>query len=118
MPFSHLQRRDYCDLLKGTDGYRCKLMTLMNSPVKLYKAQNIAQPRRAANKAAVCRKKTKGSLGTVSQRIKTKEGEKEKGKHQMAFMQCLVLFMSLEALRAQIDLRSIIYSPLTPKSLV
>lgn len=89
MPFSHLQRRDYCDLLKGIDGCRCKLMTMMKSPVKLYKAQNIAPPRREANKAAVCRK-TGGSLGTVSQRIKTKEGEKEKGKHQIAFMRCLV----------------------------
>lgn len=59
MPFSHLQRRDYCDLLKGIDGYRCKLMALMKSLVKLYKAQNIAPPRRKANKAAVCRNKNK-----------------------------------------------------------
>lgn len=89
MPFSHLQRRDYCDLLKGIDGYRCKLMTLMKSSVKLYKAQNIAPPRHEANKAAVCQKNEE-SLGTVLQHIKTKEGENEKGKHQMAFMQCLL----------------------------
>lgn len=114
MPFSHLQRRDYCDLLKGIDGYRCKLMTLMKSPVKLYKAQKYcaASPR---SKQSGGVPKNRGKLGDGFATHKNKRRRERERKASNGFYAVPGVIHVSGSLESP---NCIIYSPLMPKSLL